>query len=209
MIHAVVVEGALYNIPLPQLNPAERQRLAALVCSFRIVLHVLFTFIQTLHRAVSSTDTLFHVVLYRWFVQNNLTEVLLGVQSPYLENFLKTEMANSDLFKDLLWKYYVRNNKFAPACLILSQLADARGDISLEKRIEYLSLAIGMAKSCVGPGQPAGIDELLYELQDKLEVYPVMFTTLYTDVLGCTYSTPDPCRYDCDGACRSKCQRSE
>eukprot|EP00698_Gefionella_okellyi_P004934 TRINITY_DN14557_c0_g1_i1.p1 TRINITY_DN14557_c0_g1~~TRINITY_DN14557_c0_g1_i1.p1 ORF type:complete len:1315 (+),score=335.24 TRINITY_DN14557_c0_g1_i1:93-4037(+) len=146
---------------------SERSRLFELMCT----------------RALTSTDELFHVVLYRWCILNNLTEYLLKMQSPFLEAFLQRE-ARQDPHKDLLWKFYVHNEKYAPACHILSTLADDKTSrFSLEKRIEYLSLAIGMAKSCVGPSQ-GGVDgEFLHELQDKLDVARIQLQT-YQELRG-------------------------
>ena len=72
---------------------------------------------------------------------------------------------------DLLWKYYVRGKKYASAARALVMLAESTElDISLQKRVEYLSLAVTNAK-CYSPQAGERIStDFLRDLEDKLDV---------------------------------------
>ena len=67
------------------------------------------------------------------------------MESNYLEGFLIAEKSQSE-FANLLWRFYVIHSRFTDAALILSELADSPG-LNLNKRIEYLTMAVSNAKS--------------------------------------------------------------
>ena len=67
---------------------------------------------------MESNDELFHYSLYQWYVDRGLGQELLKLSSIFLENFLK----NSQQDYDLLWRYYLLNEKYGAAASILGNV---------------------------------------------------------------------------------------
>lgn len=127
------------------------------------------------------------------------------IQSPYIESFLKREGGN-----DLLWKHYARYDNYAQAAVILSKIVDTDPQLSLEKRLDHLSMALGMAQSCLGPSSmvtkaaaDAGVTpEFVQDLSDKIEVSHcprltfcqvlIQFCCFCFLSVGCAHSARDP-----------------
>ena len=84
-------------------------------------------FEQMLGLAQRSQDELFHIALYNWLIQADLTDKLLEVNSPFLEEHLM-HMIKQDQSKvrnmDLLWRYYEKSRSFGKAAHVLARLAD-------------------------------------------------------------------------------------
>lgn len=79
---------------------------------------------ETLTRAIRSRDELFHFRLYEWLVSEQLSSLILDIQTPFLVQFLERKfMERSDQYKDILWKYLARHGRFLDAAKILDQLA--------------------------------------------------------------------------------------
>uniref|UniRef100_A0A672MKD2 Nuclear pore complex protein Nup155-like n=1 Tax=Sinocyclocheilus grahami TaxID=75366 RepID=A0A672MKD2_SINGR len=104
-------------------------------------------FEQMLGLAQRSQDELFHIALYNWLIQADLTDKLLEVNSPYLEDHLM-HMIKQDQSKvrnmDLLWRYYEKNRSFGKAAHVLARLADmhryhAASAVSLNEDIDTLT----------------------------------------------------------------------
>ncbi|XP_026119490.1 nuclear pore complex protein Nup155-like [Carassius auratus] len=124
--------------------------------------------------AQRSQDELFHIALYNWLIQADLTDTLLEVNSPYLEDHLM-HMIKQDQSKvrnmDLLWRYYEKNRSFGKAAHVLARLADMHStEISLKQRLEYISRAILSAKSSSCVSSLGADGEFLHELEEKMEV---------------------------------------
>jgi nuclear pore complex protein Nup155 len=130
-----------------------------------------------------STDELFHIVLYKWYLSQNLDNELLQLQTPYLEVFLRKYSENKTQSMDLLWKYYVRQKKYAAAAVILAKLAETKEPAKLEIRIENLARAITNAKSAMDQHQLSNqVDgELLHDLEEKMEVARIQLK-IYNDL---------------------------
>ncbi|XP_065120565.1 nuclear pore complex protein Nup155 isoform X1 [Paramisgurnus dabryanus] len=131
-------------------------------------------FEQMLDLAQRSQDELFHIALYNWLIQADLTDKLLEVNSPYLEDHLM-HMIKQDQSKvrnmDLLWRYYEKNRNFGKASHVLARLADMHStEISLKQRLEYISRAILSAKSSSCMSSLGADGEFLHELEEKMEV---------------------------------------
>ncbi|KAK9759808.1 hypothetical protein K7432_016807 [Basidiobolus ranarum] len=128
---------------------------------------------QVFHKALSSDDVLFHFQLYDWYIAQGLVQQLLEVQTPYLEDYLQREPLTLEKL-DLLWQYYVRAGHYGLAARVQSRLADSTEfELTLAGRIEYLSRAVGNAKSFApGISREDGI-QFLHELEEKLEVAQV------------------------------------
>lgn len=133
-----------------------------------------------LRLATQSNDELFHYNLYDWLYKNNQTDRLLEIKSAHLEVYLKektSEFNDSIALMDFLWMYYERNGHFTAAAQILAKLAEQQsGDISLVRRIEYLSRAIVCMKSLdarhigMSFGKVGSAGEFLHILEEKMEV---------------------------------------
>uniref|UniRef100_A0A669CSY1 Nuclear pore complex protein Nup155 n=1 Tax=Oreochromis niloticus TaxID=8128 RepID=A0A669CSY1_ORENI len=131
-------------------------------------------FEQMLGLAQRSQDELFHIALYNWLIQADLTDKLLEVNSPYLEEHLM-HMIKQDQSKvhnmDLLWRYYEKNRNFGKAAHVLARLADMHStEISLKQRLEYIARAILSAKSSSSISAQASDGEFLHELEEKMEL---------------------------------------
>uniref|UniRef100_A0A8C1ZSS5 Nuclear pore complex protein Nup155 n=1 Tax=Cyprinus carpio TaxID=7962 RepID=A0A8C1ZSS5_CYPCA len=131
-------------------------------------------FEQMLGLAQRSQDELFHIALYNWLIQADLSDTLLEVNSPYLEDHLM-HMIKQDQSKvrnmDLLWRYYEKNRSFGKAAHVLARLADMHStEISLKQRLEYISRAILSAKSSSCVSSLGADGEFLHELEEKMEV---------------------------------------
>ncbi|KAI3362280.1 hypothetical protein L3Q82_012598, partial [Scortum barcoo] len=132
-------------------------------------------FEQILGLAQRSQDELFHIALYNWLIQADLTDKLLEVvNSPYLEEHLM-HMIKQDHSKvhnmDLLWRYYEKNRNFGKAAHVLARLADMHStEISLKQRLEYIARAILSAKSSSCISAQASDGEFLHELEEKMEL---------------------------------------
>ncbi|KAJ1658460.1 hypothetical protein IWQ61_002303 [Dispira simplex] len=123
-----------------------------------------------LQRVMSAQDSLFYYCLYEWYLTRGDIHALLNLNPPHLEEFLTREPM--DLEKcDLLWSFYARNNAYLNAAKVLSNLAESENfGLQLPARMEYLSLAVGNARSSMnGPLRREGF-ALLQDLEEKLEV---------------------------------------
>jgi len=71
---------------------------------------------QVLQTALSSKDELFHVLLYQWFIQNNLTKQLLEYcikyDSSYIEGFLDAD------YPEILANYYILVHKYVEVFIL-------------------------------------------------------------------------------------------
>ncbi|XP_056593188.1 nuclear pore complex protein Nup155 isoform X1 [Triplophysa dalaica] len=131
-------------------------------------------FEQMLDLAQRSQDELFHIALFNWLIQADLTDKLLEVNSPYLEDHLM-HMIKQDQSKvrnlDLLWRYYEKNRSFGKAAHVLARLAEMHStEISLQQRLEYISRAILSSKSSSCVSSLGADGEFLHELEEKMEV---------------------------------------
>lgn len=132
--------------------------------------------------ALHSTDELFHVHLYSWFRSVGLTDRLVEIKTPYIENYLKYTTAiqqDNRVFLDLLWRYYEKNGNYGAAAKILDQLANREGpELTLDERIEYVSRAVMCAKSSTLPTASSQDGEFLHQLEEKMEVALVQLSVL-------------------------------
>ncbi|XP_039606595.1 nuclear pore complex protein Nup155 [Polypterus senegalus] len=143
-----------------------------------------------LELAQRSRDELFHIALYNWLIQADLTDKLLEVNSPYLEDHLMRMMKqdqNKVCYMDLLWRYYEKNQSFSKAAHVLARLADMHSsEITLQQRLEYISRAILSAKSSTSAISQATNGEFLHELEEKKEVARIQLQI--QDMLSKQYS---------------------
>lgn len=79
---------------------------------------------ETLSHAIKSKDEAFHLRLYEWFIDNRMSHLLLGINSPFVLNFLQSRFVERvDAAKDLLWKYLAKQARYLQAARILDEMA--------------------------------------------------------------------------------------
>ncbi|KAK0530039.1 hypothetical protein OC834_003460 [Tilletia horrida] len=115
--------------------------------------------------ALDQNDRLFHWRLYDWLLERGMTEQLLQVRSPFIEEYLNQQPTSVEKLS-LLWQLYRRDENYPSAANVLCVLAKAdSADINLGKRIEFLSLAHNLAKSSLTPAS-----SMANEIEEDLEV---------------------------------------
>ncbi|KAG0192464.1 hypothetical protein DFQ28_009075 [Apophysomyces sp. BC1034] len=96
---------------------------------------------------LSYQDEAFHHALYSWYIQNDMIDVLLEVESSYVISYLEHYKPKAEGL-DYLWQYYQQRARHYDAALCLETLATQLPGIKLKKRMEYLLLAISQARYC-------------------------------------------------------------
>ncbi len=118
----------------------------------------------------SSNDEVFQTDLYDWYLQENWTDRLLEVESPFVITYLERRSSDDIAHADLLWKYYLQKERYQNAAMVQLALAKSQFVLSLDQRIQYL----GNAKTNASTTRP-GIarstrTEVLREISDLLDV---------------------------------------
>ncbi|KAI9512809.1 nucleoporin [Russula earlei] len=125
--------------------------------------------------AFASADEIFHARLYEWVISRGLADELLEMRPPYLQAYLQREPRTLDKYQ-LLWQFYVKDVQPLRAAEVLATLAESyEFSLSLAQRIEYLTLAVGNAKShpVSAGGKHESAIAFLTDLEEKLEVSQV------------------------------------
>ncbi|KAG6885845.1 hypothetical protein C0993_008808 [Termitomyces sp. T159_Od127] len=125
--------------------------------------------------AFACEDEIFHSTLYDWLINRGLADDLLEMRPTFLEAHLKREPITVQKFQ-LLWQFYVKNGQSLRAAEVLATLAEStQFDLELPARLEYLTLAVGNAKS--HPISATGHHEtaiaFLTDLEEKVDVAQV------------------------------------
>ncbi|KAG2159777.1 nucleoporin [Suillus bovinus] len=131
--------------------------------------------------AFSSEDEMFHSTLYDWLINRGLADELLAMRPPFLEAHLKREPITVPKYQ-LLWQFYVKDGQPLRAAEILAILAESDTDLLLDKRLEYLTLAVANAKShpvTIGGRHETAIS-FLTNLEEKLDVAQVQLEVYNT-----------------------------
>ncbi|KAG6851190.1 hypothetical protein H0H93_015200 [Arthromyces matolae] len=134
--------------------------------------------------AFASDDEVFHSTLYDWLIQRGLADDLLAMRPSYLEAHLKREPVTVQKLQ-LLWQFFVKDGQFLRAAEVLAVLAEStQFDLELSDRLEYLTLAVGNAKShpisSMGRHETAiafltDLEEKVDVAQVQLEVYNILY----------------------------------
>lgn len=114
---------------------------------------------------MNCTDELCHYNFYKWYIENNLSSELINMKTPYIESFLKYDRDLQSLKYPLLWRYYLKNDRFGDAAEILVIMAHNKdGNIKLEDRIEYLTKAVNLA-------QAGSVDQMIVQqIKERVDV---------------------------------------
>ncbi|KAI8055211.1 Non-repetitive/WGA-negative nucleoporin C-terminal-domain-containing protein [Syncephalis plumigaleata] len=121
-----------------------------------------------LNRVLASKDQAFHFALYDWYMNQRYLDLFTRIDSAYMEAYLAQGDSLEKL--DLLWQYYIRHNEFSKASRLQERLAMTTDyEITLDKRVEYLSRSIANGRSALD-GRDREESERLRDIQEKLEV---------------------------------------
>ncbi|KAL8813920.1 MAG: hypothetical protein Q9223_006823 [Gallowayella weberi] len=118
----------------------------------------------------TSDDEVFQTDLYDWYLQENRSDRLLEVESPYVITYLERRSSDDIAHADLLWKYYLQNERYQDAAMVQLALSKSQFPLSLDQRINYL----GNAKTNASTTRPgiarSARTEVLREVSDLLDV---------------------------------------
>ncbi|KAI0274723.1 nucleoporin [Gloeopeniophorella convolvens] len=132
--------------------------------------------------AFANSDEIFHSRLYEWLISRGLADELLEMRPVYLQAHLQREPRTLDKYQ-LLWQFYVKDGQPLRAAEVLATLAESSEfPLSLSQRIEYLTLAVGNAKShpVSAGGKHESAITFLTDLEEKLEVSQVQLEIFHT-----------------------------
>jgi nuclear pore complex protein Nup155 len=109
-------------------------------------------------------------------MQKGWAERLLEINSPFVVEYLRQSSEKDVAHADLLWRYYAHYNDYLSAAETQFQLAKSSLDLTLEKRIEYLSFAKANASTRMTGFSDTGVrnrqsrQELLRNIADHLDI---------------------------------------
>jgi nuclear pore complex protein Nup155 len=118
----------------------------------------------------TSDDEVFQTDLYDWYLAQNQADRLLGIQSPFVVAYLIRRSTEDIAHADLLWRYYSQADRPHEAARVQLELAKGPFDLSLDRRIEYLSGAKANASTYMPGLGRQSIQSLLREISDLLDV---------------------------------------
>jgi len=96
-----------------------------------------------IERCLESPDQAFHDQLYSWFISRELKENLFAIRSPFLIRFLTRDEQHVDLLRE----YYLRNQMFEPAAILLADLSYKKSAAySARDRLDFLHKALTCAE---------------------------------------------------------------
>ncbi|KAI8826080.1 Non-repetitive/WGA-negative nucleoporin C-terminal-domain-containing protein [Fimicolochytrium jonesii] len=109
--------------------------------------HLARTRFHLIKRALDSDDVSFHEAFYKWLIEQDKTDELLKLHTPYLEKFLTQASADPGMM-ELLARYYVQNERFYDAARVYRMLADAAG-LTFHDRLTFLNFAVVQARTAL------------------------------------------------------------
>ncbi|KAI7826264.1 Non-repetitive/WGA-negative nucleoporin C-terminal-domain-containing protein [Kickxella alabastrina] len=145
-------------------------------------------------------DGLFQFALFDWLLETDRVSVLFQMNPMFVEQYLLVEPQSVEK-GDMLWHFYIHQGRFGRAAVVQRHMA-AVMDLSLEKRLEYLSLSISNAKIALDRGNTSGdadqeaaaaedegLAAVLRDTEDQLEVAQVQLE-IQQQLRTSTYSVP-------------------
>lgn len=149
----------------------------------------------------NSKDEVFLTSLYDWYLARGLSDRLLEIRTPFVATYLQRRSAEDIFHADLLWRYHMQSNQFYNAATVQFELAKSSFQLSLSRRIEYLSQARANA-SIATPDVPRASrqrlqqevalyldishvqDDLLQRLKDETRIEPDRKAAVLDEVNG-------------------------
>ena len=89
----------------------------------------------------SSTDEVFHMDLYDWYIKQGWTERLLAIDSPYITSFLQRLASQDVMHAELLCRFYTMRTMYFNAARVQADLAQSDFSLSIKDRLRLLSRA--------------------------------------------------------------------
>ncbi|KAI1299021.1 Non-repetitive/WGA-negative nucleoporin C-terminal-domain-containing protein [Xylaria venustula] len=118
----------------------------------------------------NSTDEVFHVDLYDWYIEQGWTERLLAIDSPYVTAFLRRLATQNVMHAELLCRFYTMRTMYFDAARVQSELAQSDFGLSIKDRLQLLSKAKTNA-SVMTPGVSRQEQQLLnHDVTELLDV---------------------------------------
>lgn len=132
----------------------------------------------------ASQDKSFHYEFYQWFINQNIADRLLDVNSPFILPFLEEKSENDLNLRNLLWLYHAKRENYFAAANILFSLAISEFKLELSQRVEFLSRAIGFC-NCVCPPnirqKMIHLSSVVQELFDVANIQLDVFAAIKAD----------------------------
>lgn len=99
---------------------------------------------RVIQQILSSNDAALHESLYSWYIEVDLLDDLYTIQSDYLIRFL----TSSETYVLILKDYYLRNERWHEASLLLNYLSLKRSnEYNLRLRTDYLTQSLNCARN--------------------------------------------------------------
>ncbi len=118
----------------------------------------------------NSTDEVFHVDLYDWYIEQGWTERLLAIDSPYVTTFLRRLASKDVAHAELLCRFYTMRTMYFNAARVQSDLAQSDFTLTIKDRLHLLSRAKTNA-SVITAGVSRQEQQLLnHDVTELLEV---------------------------------------
>lgn len=126
---------------------------------------------QEAYRVIeASTDVAFQNALYDWYLEQSWSSRLLEVDSPEVVDYLQRKMKTDLQFGELLWQYHQQRRNFRDAAGVLLNLAKSESELSVQKRVDYLSKAKVLTSSGSNGMQRMRGQTLLRDITDLLDI---------------------------------------
>ncbi|OAA66487.1 nucleoporin [Niveomyces insectorum RCEF 264] len=117
-----------------------------------------------------SDDEVFHFDLYEWYIDENLIDRLLAIDSPHVVTFLERLASVDARHADLLCRFYTNRSRFFNAAQVQFNLACSTFEISVKDRISLLSRAKANASVSTTGISGQRQQQLNHEVTELLEV---------------------------------------
>ncbi|CAI5757874.1 unnamed protein product [Candida verbasci] len=126
----------------------------------------------------ASNDKDFQYAFYDWFIQQNVSERLLEINTPFILTYLEEKSENNLAMSDLLWLYHAKRENYFDAARILYALAISQFNLELSQRIEYLSRANGFCNCVCPPNLRQKMIQLASVIQELFDVSNIQLDIL-------------------------------
>jgi nuclear pore complex protein Nup155 len=117
-----------------------------------------------------SNDETFLTNLYDWYISQGWQDRVLTTESPFTVKYLQRKAADDITYGDLMWKYYGQTHQYQDAAQVQLGLAQSGFNLSLDRRIEYLSRARANASTYTQGGNRKTKQKLLQDISELLDI---------------------------------------
>lgn len=126
----------------------------------------------------AAQDKSFHYEFYQWFINQDVSERLLEINTPYILPFLEEKSENNLALSNLLWLYHAKRENYFNAASILYTLSISEFKLTLNQRIEFLSRANGFCNCTCPPNLRQKMIQLSSTIQELFDVANVQLDIL-------------------------------